>query len=83
MGNRVAKGRAICGYGPVSSPARDEEEAALTLLRRDEVARVRLFSAVLVVHAIVWSTALALRPGLVPPRQIAAEILSTTAIVLI
>jgi predicted ferric reductase len=33
------------------------------------------------VHAAAWSVALSLRPGLMPTRQIAAEVLSTLAVV--
>lgn len=40
-----------------------------------------LFAGVVVVHATAWSVALWLRPGLMPPRQVVAEMLSTLAVV--
>lgn len=51
-------------------------------LRRDERARLLLFGVVLLVHAAFWLLALSLRQGLASPRQVFAEVLSTSALVL-
>lgn len=51
-------------------------------LRRDETARIVFFGSLLLAHASAWGLALWLAPGLVPARQIVAETLSSSGLVL-
>jgi len=58
------------------------EEAELFHLRSDEIARTRLLALLLAVHAAVWALAVWRYPDLRTARQIFAEMLSTSALVL-
>jgi predicted ferric reductase len=58
------------------------EEADVLHLRDDERARVRLLALLLAVHASAWVLAVWRYPDLAPARQIFAETMSTSALVL-
>ena len=58
------------------------EEADVLHLRSDELARARLLALVFAVHAAAWALAVWRYPDFEPARQILAEMMSTSALVL-
>jgi predicted ferric reductase len=67
---------------PAQARVSATEEADVFHLRSDELARARLLALVFVVHAASWLLAVWAYPDLEPARQIFAEMMSTTALVL-
>lgn len=52
-------------------------------MRRDETARLALVALIVLAQVIAWTAALSSNPLYVPSQQVAAETLSTTAIILL